>query len=209
MAAVRTIICGSPRLEGNSHAVAGYLADALRLRFPADELRFFSVAQGGVNACMGCNSCERTGRCWRSDMMGQVIAALDDSTEVFVVSPVYFSGPPSQLKALFDRFQPLYYRMLKQSEEMRTNASCPSDSGFDKEQTMIEKRPVYLLAVGDGGDPHGFSPLEGTCRSAFGVAGYSLRQTLPLIAVDYEDACIRVDKLLEDLGESDRCARIQ
>ena len=142
-------------------------------------------------------------------MMGQVIAALDDSAEVFVVSPVYFSGPPSQLKPLFDRFQPLYYRMLKQREEMRTNASCSSDSGFDKEQTMIEKRPVYLLAVGDGGDPHGFAPLEGTCRSAFGVAGYSLRQTLPLIGMDYGNACIQVDALLDNLEESDRCARSQ
>ena len=125
MSVVRTIICGSPQAQGKCHSVAGCLADALRLRFPGDELRFLCVAQASVAPCRGCNVCASVGRCVQRDDMDEVLAALSESSCLFVVSPVYFAGPPAQLKALFDRLQPLYFQgVLGHSADAQGRAEC-------------------------------------------------------------------------------------
>ena len=69
-----------------------------------------------------------------------------------MVSPVYFAGPPAQLKALLDRLQPYFW------SDARAGA----------------KRPAVLHVVGEGGDPHGFEPLVGIVRSALACAGFTL-----------------------------------
>ena len=84
--------------------------------------------------------------------MRELYALLDDADELVVVSPVYFAGPPAQLKALLDRLQPYFW----------------SDARADA------KRPAVLHVVGEGGDPHGFEPLVGIVRSALACAGFAL-----------------------------------
>lgn len=84
--------------------------------------------------------------------MAELLRLLRVADELTLVSPVYFAGPPSQLKAVLDRFQPCYWAGLRKGP----------------------KRPAHLIAVGEGGDPHGFEPLVVICRSALAVAGFEL-----------------------------------
>lgn len=91
-------------------------------------------------------------RCVIEDDMQELYPLLDDADELVVVSPVYFAGPPSQLKAILDRLQPYYWANTR----------------------ALIKRPAVLHVVGEGGDPHGFDPLVGTVRSALSCAGFSL-----------------------------------
>ena len=150
---------------------------------PEDGVSIVSVASTEVAPCVGCEACAQAldeapdaiaegdplepcesiassdaalHQCVIDDDMPEVRKHLDAADELIVVSPVYFSGAPSQLKALLDRMQPYFHSTARRGE----------------------KRPLVLHVVGEGGDPHGFEPLIGVVRSAFAVAGFELEMVL-------------------------------
>ncbi len=146
------VISGSPRARGRSAALAQEVAHDLTTSFPHDRVECRSLAGTRIAGCVGCDGCRATGICVINDDMTALMEALDKATELYLVSPVYFAGPPSQLKAVLDRLQPHYWRGTRRQP----------------------KRPCHLVVVGDGGDPHGFEPLVTICRSALAVAGFAL-----------------------------------
>lgn len=175
----RVIVVGSPRVDGRSASLADELMYACIEECPEDVVSIVSVASTRVEPCRGCDACAHAAKeapaapekgdplephpaivasdaslhqCVIDDDMSEVRKHLDAADELIVVSPVYFAGPPAQLKALLDRLQP-YYR-----SDARTRA----------------KRPMILHVIGEGGDPHGYDPLVGTVASAFAVAGFRL-----------------------------------
>ena len=154
----RLIIVGSPRVDGRSAALAEQLFEACVEDCPEDEVALVPVATLDIGGCRGCDQCRETDeggahRCViEGDDMRELYALLDDADELVVVSPVYFAGPPAQLKALLDRLQPYFW------SDARAGA----------------KRPAVLHVVGEGGDPHGFEPLVGIVRSALACAGFTL-----------------------------------
>lgn len=107
-------------------------------------------------------------RCPRfDDDMQDVYPLLPEADELIVVSPVYFSGAPSSLKALLDRMQPHFW----------------ADS------RKAPKRPATLHVVGEGGDPHGYDALISEVRSSLACAGFRLERVLDWvgkIAIDGE-----------------------
>ncbi len=179
----RVIVVGSPRAEGRSAALANELFCACIDECPDDGVSIVSVASVEVAPCEGCDACRAVTeppapleegdplspcasvaassaaghRCVIADEMDEVRKHLDAADELVVVCPVYFAGAPAQMKALMDRLQPYYWSDLR--------AQRP-------------RRPLVLHVVGEGGDPHGFEPLIGEVRSAFGVAGFSLELVL-------------------------------
>ena len=164
----RLIIVGSPRTGGRSAHLANMLFETCIEECPDDELALAPVSTLSVAGCIGCDACRdniaklvELGEealeddftpCVIDDDMQEIYELIDSADEITVVSPVYFAGPPSQLKALLDRLQPYYW----------TNAR------------VEEKRPAVLHVVGEGGDPHGFSALVSIVRSALAVAGFRL-----------------------------------
>ena len=133
------------------------MAELLRDRFPEDEVQLFSVATatGGrglrhaqdsardpiphrvaVSPCIGCNRCVKGEGCFMHDDMDDLLEVLAAAREFYVVCPVFFAGPPAQMKAVLDRVQPLFFTDVRKRP----------------------KRPAHLLVVGGGGDPHGFEP---------------------------------------------------
>ena len=164
----RLIIVGSPRTDGRSAHLANMLFETCIEECPDDELALAPVSTLSVAGCTGCDACHDNiaklvelgedaigddfAPCAIDDDMQEIYELIDAADEITVVSPVYFAGPPSQLKALLDRLQPYYW----------TNARAE------------EKRPAVLHVVGEGGDPHGFSALVSIVRSALAVAGFRL-----------------------------------
>lgn len=90
------------------------------------------------------------------DDMQDVYPLLPAADELIVVSPVYFSGAPSSLKALLDRMQPHFWAGTRQAP----------------------KRPATLHIVGEGGDPHGHDALISEVRSSLSCAGFRLERAL-------------------------------
>ena len=185
----RLIIVGSPRTNGRSAHLANMLFETCIEECPDDELALAPVSTLDVGGCTGCDACRDNiaklvelgeealdddfAPCVIDDDMQEIYELIDSADEITVVSPVYFAGPPSQLKALLDRLQPYYW----------TNAR------------VEEKRPAVLHVVGEGGDPHGFDPLVGTVRSAAAVAGFRLERVLDWVG--------KIDESGEIVAEAD------
>lgn len=103
-------------------------------------------------------------RCSIDDDMTDVYELIDHADELYLVTPVYFAGVPSQLKALLDRLQPYY--MATAQERARAAAEGRSF------RTAV--RPAILHVVGEGADPHGIDALVTTVKSAIACAGFKL-----------------------------------
>ena len=165
MAVERTILGASPRVEGRSARISVHLQDALQARHPQDTVNMLMMHDLRIGGCVGCDRCRFDGSCFMVDDLEGVRAALDASSELIIVSPVYFAGPPSQYKALLDRLQPYYWHKWKG-----------------------EARPASLVVVGEGGDPHGFDPLAVCTRSALACAGFQLQHVVNCVGMDAETA---------------------
>lgn len=151
------IIQASPRARGNSARIAHLIEQRIREKFASNalELTFFEVSASFVRGCIGCDYCESSEVCVYDDEMNALIDALTTVDAVYVICPVYFSGAPSQFKAVLDRLQPLFWRR----EQLKKSG-----------QPLPQKRPAYLYVVGSGGDPHGFQSLVTEVTSSFALA---------------------------------------
>lgn len=165
----KLIVCASPRIKGRSSHIASFLSE--RLRGKGVEVELFSLAQHPIAPCTACDACMNSYTCIIKDDMRNLYPILDTVDELIVVSPVYFSGPPAQFKALLDRLQPYYWKAR----------------GMQRRKAQITKRPVTLYVVGQGGDPHGFEPLIGCVRSATALAGFSLERVCNCVGLSDED----------------------
>lgn len=164
MAVERAVISGSPRTEGKTVRLATALQDALQARYPQDTVNMLMVCDLRIQGCTGCDRCRPEGECCMYDDMHSVRRVLDVSDELYVVSPVYFAGPPAQFKALLDRLQPYYWHRVE-----------------------APKRPASLVVVGEGGDPHGFEPLQTCTRSALACAGFELETVVSCVGMDVDE----------------------
>lgn len=188
----RLIVVGSPRYDGRSAHLAEALFESCIDECPDDELSLASVASLNIEPCTACDACRfgllddkcdeegKPRRCIIDDDMGELYGLIDDADEVIVVSPVYFAGPPAQLKALLDRLQPYFW----------TDAR------------IQPKRPATLHVIGEGGDPHGFEPLVGTVRSALSCAGFALDQVFDWVGKIDEDGEITAEAAVHTSGAS-------
>lgn len=186
----RLIIVGSPRVSGRSAHMADLLFESCIDECPRDEVALVPVSTLAIGPCTGCDACKalsRAGegpaddelaregrlfkngsRCIIDDDMAEVYELLDEADQLIVVSPVYFSGPPSQLTALLDRLQPYFWTDARKAP----------------------KRSATLHVIGEGGDPHGFDPLIGIVRSAVACAGFRLERVLDWVGKIDEEGSI-------------------
>ncbi|MDR2587490.1 MAG: flavodoxin family protein [Coriobacteriales bacterium] len=127
----------------------------------------FLLSKKRINPCIGCGGCNETGNCVFAgkthngrfiDDYLELKAVLERVDALAIVAPLYFAGPPAQLKALYDRMQPYWVRRYLLGH------------------TAPEKRPAQLFVVGGGGDAHGHAPLVGSTKSALAVAGFNLEK---------------------------------
>jgi multimeric flavodoxin WrbA len=127
----------------------------------------FLLSEKHIEPCIGCGGCNTTGVCafvgkTRSgrpaDDYLELKALLERVDAIAIVAPLYFAGPPAQLKALYDRMQPYWVQRYLLGHG------------------VAEKRPAQLFVVGGGGDTHGHTPLVGSTKSAMAVAGFSLEK---------------------------------
>ena len=83
------------------------------------------------------------------------------------MAPVYFSGPPSQLKAVLDRMQPLWCQRYLLGQRPVRPLEC--------------RRPLDLFVVGAGGDPFGHDALVSCARSSLRMADFELHAMHDLV----------------------------
>jgi multimeric flavodoxin WrbA len=140
-------IHGSPRKGGNSDLLLQKaLEGAGSAGAEVSSLRAVDLEMGG---CEECGGCDETGECVVDDDMQQVYPQLDAADAVILATPIFFYGPPAQLKALIDRAQAPWNRR-------RLSGKKTHDRGTG-----------YLIAVGATKGQNLFAGTELTARYFF------------------------------------------
>ena len=106
------VINGSPRLNGKCARIIRMLKMSIEQSCPEVNLVEYEVGRMDISGCNGCEFCKANEECIIEDDMTQFIDDLNTAERVFLVSPIYFAGAPSQLKAVLDRLQPFFWRCL-------------------------------------------------------------------------------------------------
>jgi multimeric flavodoxin WrbA len=179
------LIMGSPA-KGSANRLAGLVEQGIQEAGATCD--FFSVADHEVSGCIACDVCLKTGICFKTrdclDDFYQLEEMLESCDELVVVSPVYFAGPPAQLKAVYDRFQPHWARRYIMGEP------------------APEKRPATLFVLGDGEDPFGYEPLLTITRSALNIAGFRLGDVHDFIGFGHGKYPLRMESDAIRLGRA-------
>jgi len=110
------LLSASPR-EGNGTFLARRLVS--RALFP---IQHICLSSYGVRPCIACGLCAtQPGHCrfdgFPDDDGQKLLSLLYRAPAIIIMAPVYFYGPPAQLKALIDRSQVVW--------EARRRASAP------------------------------------------------------------------------------------
>jgi multimeric flavodoxin WrbA len=127
-------IAGSARRGGNSDAVLGAAADALRQAGASVEV--IVPSRLNVTPCAACKGCWKTGKCVLSDDLSGLYLRFEEADHIVVAAPLYFTSLPGHTKVLFDRFQPYWVRtaILEQPLERRRTGMFLCVAAMDKER---------------------------------------------------------------------------
>lgn len=176
------IISGSPYRGGKCTSTAHQIAQELQDSHGAS-VHVFSCDALKVHGCIGCDSCKDDFTCIYQDDHQDLEEALSEADALLVISPIFFAGVPSQLKALLDRFQPYFW---KRQQQLAENLPRP------------EKRPLYVALVGEGGDPYGSDPALASVASPLALADFAVRYHQTFIRVDQPTLANELSTIIMD-----------
>lgn len=100
------VISTSLRPRSNSHALADEFA-----RGAADagnEVKTVSLRDKEIRFCIGCLSCQKTGRCVIKDDAPEIVEMMREAEVIAFATPIYYYEMCGQMKTLLDRANPLY-----------------------------------------------------------------------------------------------------
>lgn len=101
---MKKIVCvlGSPRLQGNSSAIAKrFCQEAETLGASVETFPLNKLSYRGCQGCMACKT--KLDRCILEDDLARVLDAVREADVLVMASPVYYGDVSSQLKAFIDR----------------------------------------------------------------------------------------------------------
>lgn len=96
------VLNGSPRHNGNTHAVLQKMKQKLLEYHAVEVLDVCSMDLSGCRACDGCK--QNGGHCICSDDSDAVIQKVSQADAVIFGTPVYWWGMSAQLKMVVDKF---------------------------------------------------------------------------------------------------------
>ncbi len=143
MAKKVVVVCGSPRIGGNSETLAdSFIKGAKEAGHKVKKIR---LAEKQVLPCRGCNHCYRSNAaCAIDDDMNTIYPDVLEADAVVFVSPIYYYGFCAQLKAFIDR---LYGPDVKGDIAKAMQSSLPQKECALLMTAADEKKSVFDLAV--------------------------------------------------------------
>lgn len=124
------ILTGSPRKKGNSNYLAEQFAKGANNA--GHEVFVFDCVKQKVGGCLACDFCGMNGPCSQKDDFTNILRPqLETADMIVLVSPIYYYGLSSQLKAVIDRFYALDGSMRnKKSALLVTMADTNNATAF-------------------------------------------------------------------------------
>lgn len=100
------IISSSLRAVSNSHLLAE--AFARGAREAGNDVELVTLHKKEIKFCIGCLSCQKTGKCVLHDDAPAIIGKIHDADVLVFATPIYYYEMSGQLKTLLDRANPLF-----------------------------------------------------------------------------------------------------
>lgn len=158
------IVCGSPRENGNTMTLAGWVAAGARGAGAEVEIVDAAKLKYKVHGCIACMGCQKTGeyRCVIDDEAAPVLARIPEQDVLVFATPVYFMGFSAQIKLLIDRM----FSLVKIKGDDYTLA--PGFAEID----------YALIASGGGREEDGLNLVEENMKAIADFAKKSSRSLL-------------------------------
>ena len=95
------LVNGSPHKEGATYTALNEVAQALQEN--GIETEFMWLGIDPIAGCIGCNSCIKTGKCFRDDIVNEFLDKIDEFDGFVFGSAVHFAASSGALSSFMDR----------------------------------------------------------------------------------------------------------
>lgn len=164
------VISTSLRAKSNSDALAQEFA-----RGAADagnDVELLSLRGKNIGFCVGCLTCQNTGKCFIKDDAIEIEKKILDVDVVVWATPIYYYEMSGQMKTLIDRLNPIYPKdykfrdvyLLMAAAEDAAHTPAGTISGINGWIACLPKSQLkgtlFCGGVSDPGDVAGNAKLE-------------------------------------------------
>jgi len=124
------IINSTYRKGGNSEVLAEQFKKGAEEA--GNTVNEISLRDIDLKFCIGCLSCQKTGKCVLHDSMNELLPLVRNADVLVFATPVYYYCMSGQLKTFLDRLNPLYGRSNKFKEVyLMTTAADTEKNAMD------------------------------------------------------------------------------
>ena len=95
------LVNGSPHKEGATYTALNEVAQALQENGVETEFMWLGIEP--IAGCIGCNSCIKTGKCFRDDIVNEFLDKIDEFDGFVFGSAVHFAASSGALSSFMDR----------------------------------------------------------------------------------------------------------
>ena len=95
------IINGSPHENGTTFRALKEVEKTLSENGIGAEI--ITVGNSDVSGCIACNACAKTGKCFKNDVVNELIDKLNEADGLIVGTPVYYASANGTLISILDR----------------------------------------------------------------------------------------------------------
>jgi multimeric flavodoxin WrbA len=173
------VLQGSPRTKGNTEAVCGHMAEAMKKSGAKVEMmRLGALDVRGCAECFACQKVADRPACPQKDDMQAVYDKVLAADAVVLASPVFCWGMTAQLKAALDRF----YAFCKFNVQEDGHYKC-----------LIDGKKFALVVTAGGG---GYDGAENCVASYRAMADFMRLENQGefVVASAGEPSQVRADK---------------
>lgn len=103
------------------------------------DTEYVSLKGKDIKYCIGCLSCQKTGKCVLKDDVADIMAKVKEAEVIVYATPIYYYVMCGQMKTLLDRLNPLYSSDYNFRDiYMIATAADDSDTTFDKAYSGLQ-----------------------------------------------------------------------
>ena len=103
------------------------------------DTEYVSLKGKEIKYCIGCLSCQKTGKCVLKDDVADIMAKVKEAEVIVYATPIYYYEMSGQMKTLLDRLNPLYSSDYNFRDiYLIATAADDGDATFDKAYSGLQ-----------------------------------------------------------------------
>lgn len=136
---MRKVLIISTSLRGNSNSDILARECEKGARDAGLDTEYVSLKGKDIKYCIGCLSCQKTGKCVLKDDVTDIMAKAKEAEVIVYATPIYYYEMCGQMKTLLDRFNPLYSGDYNFRDiYLIATAADDGDATFDKAYSGLQ-----------------------------------------------------------------------